>query len=170
MGMFDFVANAGKKLFGKDDAPELRADALKQHLLDNGVEAEGIFFMIDADNSVKLMGTVPDQANREKAVICCGNVEGVEKVEDRLRIAEQPVASVEEAEVLVASADEAPWSSRTYTVEKGDTLWKISTEMYGNGAKYTEIFEANKPMLSDPDKIYPGQVLRIPNLEESMNA
>ena len=63
----------------------------------------------------------------------------------------------------VAAGEQASeWTSRTYTVEKGDTLSRIAKEMYGDAGKYPAIFEANKPMLKDPDKIYPGQVLRIP--------
>jgi nucleoid-associated protein YgaU len=54
-------------------------------------------------------------------------------------------------------------TSRFYTVKSGDTLSKISKEMYGNANQYMKIFEANKPMLKDPDKIYPGQVLRVPS-------
>ena len=54
--------------------------------------------------------------------------------------------------------------ARYYTVVKGDSLSKIAKEMYGNAMKYPVIFEANKPMLKDPDLIYPGQVLRIPEL------
>ena len=52
--------------------------------------------------------------------------------------------------------------SQMYVVVSGDTLSKISKEFYGSPNKYQQIFEANKPMLSHPDKIYPGQVLRIP--------
>jgi nucleoid-associated protein YgaU len=51
-----------------------------------------------------------------------------------------------------------------YTVKRGDTLSGIAKAHYGNAGKYMVIFEANKPMLEDPDKIYPGQVLRIPPL------
>jgi len=54
------------------------------------------------------------------------------------------------------------WTSKTYTVKAGDTLSKISKEMYGDANQYQRIFEANQPMLKDPDKIYPGQMLRIP--------
>ncbi len=52
--------------------------------------------------------------------------------------------------------------AKYYTVVKGDTLSKIAKASYGDAMKYPVIFEANKPMLKDPDKIYPGQVLRIP--------
>ena len=53
-------------------------------------------------------------------------------------------------------------SSRTYTVKAGDTLSKIAKEHYGNASNYQKIFDANKDQLSDPDKIKPGQVLKIP--------
>ena len=53
-----------------------------------------------------------------------------------------------------------------YTVKKGDYLSKIAKEVYGNANKYNIIFEANKPMLKDPNLIYPGQVLVIPPLEK----
>jgi len=52
-----------------------------------------------------------------------------------------------------------------YTVKSGDSLSKIAKAHYGDAMKYPVIFEANKPQLTDPDKIYPGQVLRIPPLE-----
>ncbi len=77
---------------------------------------------------------------KEKVILAVGNIEGVAAVEDD-------------------AGGDAPVF---HTVEKGDNLWKIAEKTLGKGARYTEIFEANKPMLSDPDKIYPGQVLRIP--------
>ncbi len=49
-----------------------------------------------------------------------------------------------------------------YEIQKGDTLWKVATEFYGNGAKYTAIFDANREVIKDPDLIYPGQKIRIP--------
>ena len=91
-----------------------------------------------------MAGVAADQATKEKIVLCCGNVSGVAKVNDMLTV-EQP-------------ADE----SRYYTVVKGDTLSAIAKKEYGNANAYMKIFEANKPMLSNPDKIYPGQLLRIP--------
>jgi nucleoid-associated protein YgaU len=55
-----------------------------------------------------------------------------------------------------------------HEVKKGESLWAISSKTLGNGSRYMEIFEANKPMLSDPDKIYPGQNLRIPQADGKM--
>jgi nucleoid-associated protein YgaU len=52
--------------------------------------------------------------------------------------------------------------SRTYTVKAGDTLSKIAKDHLGDAHAYTKIFEANRDQLSDPDKIKPGQVLKLP--------
>lgn len=87
---------------------------------------------------------MPSAELKEKITVAIGNVAGISGVEDK---------------VAVAQSDA---ESRFYTVKKGDTLSAISKEMYGNANLYNKIFEANKPMLSSPDKIYPGQVLRIP--------
>ena len=86
-------------------------------------------------------------------MIAIGHTAGVEAVETELVVEDAP-DKAEKAPVL-------------YTVVKGDNLWKIAERHYGKGkgTKHTVIFEANKPMLSHPDKIYPGQVLRIPPLE-----
>lgn len=51
---------------------------------------------------------------------------------------------------------------RTYTVKPGDSLSKISKELYGNATEYMKIFDANRDVLSDPNKISPGQTLKIP--------
>lgn len=98
-----------------------------------------------------------------------GNITGVSRVQDNLILGAPPadVAAAEKAEAEAEAAEEgkageAAWESKTYTVQPGDTLGKIAKEFYGNAMEYPKIFEANKPMLKDPDKIYPGQVLRIP--------
>ena len=63
----------------------------------------------------------------------------------------------------VANANEfAPTDSETYTVQSGDTLWKISEHVYGDGSNYMKIFEANTDLLENPDQIFPGQELIIP--------
>ena len=157
MGLFSFIKEAGEKLFGhKAEASEMSpeektrhnqvaAQAIYDHVLGLGLKHSslGVSYM---SGQVSITGTVPDQENREKIILAVGNVQGVDNVDDQL--------------VVEAAASEP----RFYTVVKGDTLWKIAASAYGNGAKYPLVFEANKPMLSDPDKIYPGQNLRIPAL------
>ena len=120
-----------------------RATALEAHVGKLGLPVEGVKIKV-ADDVAYVKGKVPTQAEREKIVLAVGNVAGIAKVEDRLEVTNpQPEA-------------------RYYTVVKGDTLSKISKEMYGDANKYPQIFEANKPLLTHPDKIYPGQVLRVP--------
>ncbi|MDQ3288021.1 MAG: peptidoglycan-binding protein LysM [Pseudomonadota bacterium] len=163
MGILDFVKDAGAKIFRKD---EDRADANKPlgaHLRDHGIDPSTIQFRFSGD-TVVMEGMVPDQDTREKAVLIVGNVEGVGRVDDRLRV-DKPRADFSGVTSTSTSTahGNGNWSSRTYTVESGDTLSGISKKVYGDASKYPTIFEANKPMLKDPDKIYPGQVLRIPS-------
>ncbi|UEM18835.1 peptidoglycan-binding protein LysM [Skermanella mucosa] len=155
MGFFDFVKDAGRKLGIGSDAPtpdELRAEVTKL-----GLEAKD--FTVDVkDDTVTVSGSAPSQEQREKIVLALGNVHGVAKVEDRLSVAEDAAPA---AAATPAAANAAP-ESCFYTVKKGDTLSKVSKEFYGDPNKYQAIFEANRPMLEHPDKIYPGQMLRIP--------
>ena len=190
MGLFDFVKNAGAKIFGhdkhdndgdknKDGKLDLNK-GLSGHLRDHGIDPSHMKFTFDG-GTVIVEGNVPDQDTREKAILIVGNVEGVARVDDRLHVGPASSASTASTSgqsvplagstapaggsqtVARASANESTgWVSKTYTVEKGDTLSGIAKKMYGNANKYHQIFEANKPMLKDPDKIYPGQVLRIP--------
>jgi nucleoid-associated protein YgaU len=177
MGLFDFMKDAGARIFGKDHEGDV-TKPLSQHLREHGIDPAGIDFRFGGDGTVTMSGTVKDQETREKAVLIVGNVQGVARVDDQLRIAQagadfgNVVASVDTVRaspagsggsVAQASAGgNGGWSSRTYTVKSGDTLSGIAQEVYGSAGKYQQIFEANRPMLKDPDHIYPGQVLRLP--------
>ncbi len=158
MALFDFVKDVGERLFGgekqKAAAPsatgpsatgEDRGAAIAQHIRRLNLAPEDLTVAYDdAKGVATLSGTAPDQATRERIVLAAGNVDGVAQVDDRMTVA-KPAAE-----------------ARFYTVQKGDSLSNIAQSMYGDAGKYRTIFEANRPMLSDPDKIYPGQVLRIP--------
>ena len=172
MGMFDFVKNVGKKLgFGDDEEPAPDAEALKKELDSHKLGTEKVGLAVNGDKVV-LKGVVADQAAFEKAVIAVGNTLGVSKVDaDELRVAAPESSlkldSIDLTELVAASTPaKAPVF---YTVKKGDNLSKIAEKQYGKGkaSKYTVIFEANKPMLKHPDKIYPGQVLRIPDVAQA---
>lgn len=168
MGFFDFIADAGSKIFKDDEKePETTLPIIK-HIENSGVDITHLKTNF-AMGKVTLSGYVPNQEQKEKAVLTAGNINGVSGVQDNIILGAPPAdsAAAEQAEAEVAAAEEgkageAAWESKTYTVQSGDTLGKIAKQFYGNAMEYPKIFEANKPMLSDPDKIYPGQVLRIP--------
>lgn len=159
MGLFSFLKNAGAKLFNKAEeaakkestTPEVSPEVLKKQkivqlkgVIDSlGLKVEGLQVDLDGD-TVRVSGKVDSQAEREKVILALGNVEGVAAVDDSLTV-EKPEPE-----------------AQFYEVKRGDTLSKIAKQYYGNAMKYPVIFEANKPMLKDPDLIYPGQVLRIP--------
>ncbi|WP_417243288.1 peptidoglycan-binding protein LysM [Celeribacter sp.] len=138
MGLWNFAKNAGKAVFGKKDAAP-NTDDLLAEIEALGLDAAGVDIEVDGD-TVKVGGAAVSQEAKEKIIMAAGNIEGIAAVEDNLA-GDDPVF---------------------HEVKKGDTLWGISAAALGNGARYEEIFEANKPMLSHPDKIYPGQMLRIP--------
>ena len=170
MGIFDFVKDAGAKIFGGDEEEEAKVEqpepinyarraylkqqaelaeeeaksnALRELLSRNSYDISQLNLQFD-DGIVTITGAVDTQANLEGIILMIGNSAGVEKVDAQVEVLNPEPEAV------------------FYTVQKGDNLSKISKEFYGKSSRYREIFEANKPMLSDPDKIYPGQVLRIP--------
>lgn len=144
MGVWSFVKDAGKSLFGgKAEAAEApKEDALKQEVKDLGLDTTGLDIKVAADGKVVVSGNAVSQEVKEKVILAVGNVAGVGEVQDD-----------------VPDAGTAPVF---HEVKKGDTLSAISKKTLGNANRYNEIFEANRPMLSHPDKIYPGQMLRIP--------
>ena len=165
MSLISFVKEAGEKLFGRgnaqaamkesasapDDAAKSKAandaagDAILDYIKAQNLSATGLTVTFDgAKSTVSLYGVAPDQATKEKIALAAGNVAGVSSVNNMMSVDQ--------------SAPEAAY----YTVVSGDSLSKISKAQYGDANKYMTIFEANRPMLQHPDKIYPGQVLRIP--------
>lgn len=163
MGIFSFIKNAGAKLgIGKSEAEEaaekaveaeaaLKAsnEAAAQKMIktasDLDLEVQNMHVSINGDTAI-VTGLAADQATKEKVVLIIGNTEGIALVDDQMEV------EITEPEAVF------------HTVESGDSLSKIAKAVYNDAMKYPLIFEANKPMLSHPDKIYPGQVLRIPAL------
>lgn len=166
MGLMSFMKEAGEKLFGKGEAKAAQdaaaaaptaenvaalskaaGDAIVTYINAQGLPGSSLDVAFEGTTStVTVSGQVDDQGTKEKILLCCGNVAGVAAVNDLLTVAEP--------------APEAQY----HTVVSGDNLSKIAKAFYGDANKYPVIFEANKPMLSNPDKIYPGQLLRIPPL------
>jgi nucleoid-associated protein YgaU len=167
MSLISFIKDAGEKLFGRGQAQaamvEVKSDptneakvaaantaagtAIEDYIRAQNLSATGLTVTFDgATSTVSVYGVAPDQATKEKIALCCGNVAGVVAVKNMLTV------------------DQSAPEAKYYTVVSGDTLSKISKASYGDANKYMVIFEANKPMLTHPDKIYPGQVLRIPPL------
>ena len=150
MGLFKFLKNIGRN--DEKDAVDaqnetnrelIKANKLTRFVLGLGLNVEDLKVQYD-DGTATVRGRAATQADKEKVVLAVGNTEGVEQVDDQMEV------GTPEAE------------AQMYTVKSGDSLSKIAKEFYGNPMKYPAIFEANKPMLENPDLIYPGQVLRIP--------
>jgi|SRR5690606_28246676 len=162
MGLFNFIKNAGAKVFGSGketkqqtakvegdkgtkerEENEKAARKLEETIRDLKLQVDNLRVDIEGEMAT-VKGKALNQSTREKVVLVVGNVEGISQVNDSMEVENKEPEAV------------------FHTVETGDTLGKIAKQHYGNANKYPEIFEANKPMLSHPDKIYPGQVLRIP--------
>ena len=162
MSLISFFKDAGEKLFGKSvqqaQAAPTQADpavlaaanreaatAIENYINTFKFEVTALTVTFDGATAVaKVYGVAKDQETKEKVILTAGNVHGVAGVDDNMTVdLSQPPAQF-------------------YTVVKGDTLSKVSKQFYGDANKYMKIFEANKPMLTHPDKIYPGQNLRIP--------
>ena len=144
MGLFDFVKDIGKSLFGKDASASEAAEQIKTHIQEDnpGVENLEVEFK---DGKVVMSGTAASREALEKAVLMAGNAKGVSDVDASAIIAPDEEAKVE-----------------YYTIVKGDSLWKIAERFYKKGNEYTRIFEANREVIKDPDLIFPGQKIRIP--------
>lgn len=145
MGLFDFAADLGNKLFGDDEKEG--AEKIREHIEEDNPGVEGLEVSLE-DGVATLKGSAKDQAAAEKAILMAGNVRGVREVEAD--------------ELKAPPASEAEKNVKFYEIREGDTLWAIAKNHYGDGNKYHQIFEANREVIKDPDRIFPGQKIRIP--------
>ena len=173
MGLFDFVKDAGEKVLGSNDNDDLtktvevsqeRIDQLRSEQISKSIAAldvDGEQVSVSVNDGVAVIkGRAPNQEALEKIVLCAGNQHGIGEVDCQLQVDVQ--AAAETGSPAPVAATDVSAESTFYTVASGDTLGKIAQSVYGSAGKYMVIFEANQPMLSDPDKIYPGQKLGIP--------
>lgn len=146
MGVFKFALNKGKEIIA--DRNKVAEKAIRKEIEDLGLDdALGKDFGVVVNGKqVKLEGKVPDMETKEKLILAAGNISGIAEVNDSMSVKSK--AKVGE--------------SVFHPVKSGDSLSKIAKKYYGDAMRYPDIFDANTPMLKHPDKIYPGQVLRIP--------
>lgn len=165
MGLFSFVKEAGASLLGIKTGAQKEAEAQEAREAARqakeasirafvgefglGIDSLGIAFSGEDDDTVILTGEAATQADKEKLILSVGNIQGIACVDDQMTVTEP---------------EPAP-PAVFHTVVRGDSLSKIAKAYLGSANRYPEIFEANKPMLKDPNLIYPGQVLRIPGAE-----
>lgn len=143
MGLFDFAANIGKKVFGIGDANA--AEKIQENIESNNPGITNLSVALDDNDICTLGGDCDSSAAKEKVVLMAGNMKGVGSVN-----ADAVTAPAAEGEV------------EYYTIVSGDTLWGIASKFLGNGSRHTEIFEENKEVIEDPNLIFPGQKIRIP--------
>jgi nucleoid-associated protein YgaU len=143
MGLFDFAKNIGAKVFGDEEPPETQADKIKSHIETDNPGITDLKVAVH-EGVVSLAGEAASGEAREKAVLLAGNVKGVENV----------------MAVTVKAADEP--RVEYYEIKSGDSLSAIAKKFYGDAMQYPRLFEANREVIKDPDKIYPGQKIRVP--------
>ncbi len=152
MGLFDFLKNAGHKLNAGQEAQEIK-DLINRQLPG---QISGLNVSFDG-STAKLFGQARDHGAREKAVLLAGNHDGVDHVDDQMTVVAQTTAQ------QAATTPAAPTAQGSfYQIQSGDSLSKIAKEKYGDANAWHDLFEANREVIGDPDKIYPGQTIRIP--------
>ena len=151
MGLLDFVKDIGHSLFSSDD--NKAAEKIKDHILaDNpGIDPLDVKYQ---DGFVTLGGSSGSWQAVEKAILMAGNVKGVGRVISEIQVSE--------------AAGDAPGelggtgAGQYYEINSGDTLSAIAKQFLGDANAYPKIFEANREVIKDPNKIFVGQKIRIP--------
>jgi nucleoid-associated protein YgaU len=143
MGLFDFAKDIGDKIFGDKEPPETQADKIKSHIETDNPGISDLQVTVN-EGIVSMSGEATSREALEKAVLLAGNVKGVEQV----------------MAVTVKAADEP--KVEFYEIKSGDSLSAIAKKFYGDATQYPRLFEANREVIKDPDKIYPGQKIRVP--------
>lgn len=186
MSIFDSIKSA---LGGGKPQPEDNVTMAPSQVLRNaGIDTSRLDLSFGT-GSITVSGEISDEAERDRILDLLAGIPGIDTIEDSMVVAaavpepepqpeseavpepdpEPAVEAQTEQEEPAPAASEAPAGEaggRTYTVQSGDTLWKIAEETYGSGAQYHAIFEANRDVLDDPDRIFPGQVLKLPELDD----
>lgn len=147
--MFNIIRaaiGAGRALgIGEGRTEDEESEIVTKEVRSHGIEGADKVRVKVQGKKVVVEGDGIDQDAKEKILMAAGNIKGIGEVEDK-----------------IIAAKKAAAAGQFHQVEPGDTLSKIAQKHYGKANAYPEIFEANKPMLSHPDKIYPGQILRVP--------
>jgi nucleoid-associated protein YgaU len=141
MGLFDFVGNIGKKIFGS----EAEASDKIRGYLEGDNPGVNDFQVTVKDGVATISGEAASAEAKEKAVLMVGNLQGVKEVQ---------------ADALKAPAESV--MVEYYVIKSGDTLSAIAQHFYGKGSEWPKIFEANREVIKNADLIYPGQKIRIP--------
>jgi nucleoid-associated protein YgaU len=147
MSLFDFARDLGRKVFDRDD---VAADNIKQHLETTLTPIKNLTVAFQ-DGVVTLCGECRSKGDRDLAILTAGHIAGVNQV----------VATELTAPAPKPAAPPEP-KFEIYEIVRGDTLGAIAKRYYGNAGKYMRIFEANRNLIEDPNKIFPGQKIRIP--------
>lgn len=158
MDLFGFAKDVGRRLFNtEDDAVDKIKELIEQNnpgVTDLGVEFE--------NGIVSLSGECDSGAAMQKCALLAGNVQGVQDVYTNRMTVKAPPESAPEAQAEAQTEAEPAEKIELYVIESGDTLGGIAKKYYGKASAYMRIFEANREVIQDPDKIFVGQTIRIP--------
>jgi nucleoid-associated protein YgaU len=131
------------------DPNMLKSNEIARSVMGTGIKPTG--FHVDFQNGIAhVRGSVTSEADHRSVLVAVRAIAGVREVKDEIQVGG------------AAAAGTTSLGGKSYTVRKGDTLSEIAKDHYGKASEFKRIFEANRDVLSDPDKIQVGQVLKLP--------